>query len=71
LDSWLVPDGAALRLYDPLGERRLTKAEAREMDAETAWKEAEAQRAEAQTEREARERAWAKLRDLGIDPDTL
>ncbi|HET6385806.1 MAG TPA: Uma2 family endonuclease [Armatimonadota bacterium] len=78
LDSWLVPDGAALRLYDPLRERRLTKAEAREMDAETARTEAEAQRAEAeaqraeaQTERKARERAWAKLRELGIDPDTL
>ncbi|HET6387524.1 MAG TPA: Uma2 family endonuclease [Armatimonadota bacterium] len=85
LDSWLVPDGAALRLYDPLGERRLTKAEAHQMEArlarmeaeaqrtvaETARAEAEAQRAEAQAEREARERAWAKLRELGIDPEEL
>jgi len=106
LGSWLVPDGAVLRLYDPLGERRLTKAEAREMslemaemeaeaqraEAETARAEAEAQRAEAETaraeaeaqradanarrleaqaEREARERAWAKLRELGVDPQSL
>ncbi|HET6385548.1 MAG TPA: Uma2 family endonuclease [Armatimonadota bacterium] len=71
LDSWLVPDGAALRLYDPLGEQRLTEAEARAIDAEMARMEAEAQRAEAQSEREARERAWAKLRELGIDPGAL
>jgi len=64
LDSWLVPDGAAVRLYDPLGERRLTRAEAHEMDLEMV-------RTEAQAERETRERAWAKLRDLGIDPETL
>ncbi|HET6386979.1 MAG TPA: Uma2 family endonuclease, partial [Armatimonadota bacterium] len=63
LDSWLVPDGAALQLYDPLGERRLTKAEAREMDAEIALKEAEAQRAEAETSRKETEaqRAEAEI----------
>jgi Uma2 family endonuclease len=57
LESWLVPDGAALRLYDRLGERRLTEAEAKS--------------AEAEAERQARERAWAKLRELGIDPSAL
>ena len=71
LDSWLVPDGAALRLYDQMGERRLTEAEARTMEAEAHRAEAEAQRAEAEAERKARERAWAKLRELGIDPGNL
>jgi Uma2 family endonuclease len=50
LASWLVEDGALLRLYDRQGILRLTATEA---------------------ERQAKEAAWAKLRELGIDPTTL
>jgi hypothetical protein len=50
LDSYLVPDGAFLRLTDSDGTQRLTQAEADEA---------------------AKEAAWAKLRELGIDPRTL
>jgi Uma2 family endonuclease len=57
LDSYLVPDGRMLRLYDRAGNLRLTGEE-----AERAAKEAE---------RKAKEKAHAKLRELGIDPDTL
>jgi Uma2 family endonuclease len=98
LESWLVPDGRWLRLYDRLEQQRLTGEEAaarqaefeaerarqeeerarREADnarreAENARREAEnaahqAERAEA--ERAAKERAWARLRELGVDPET-
>jgi Uma2 family endonuclease len=57
LESWLAPDGALLRLYDRDGLMRLT--------------EGEAQRAAKETERAAKETAWAKLRELGIDPESL
>lgn len=50
LQSWLVPDGALLRLHDQQEQQRLTDAEAA---------------------RAAKEVAWAKLRDLGIDPEEL
>jgi len=42
LQSWLVPDGAMLRLYDSNGQRRLTHAE-----AEAQQRQAETQRADA------------------------
>lgn len=54
LASYLVPDGAFLRLYDSDGKLRLTRAEAAE--------------AAVATERAAREAAWALLREHGIDP---
>jgi Uma2 family endonuclease len=57
LQSYLVPDGSLLRLYDRQGEQRLT--------------EAEAERRAKEAERRAKEAAWAKLRELGIDPDRL
>ncbi|GAC1345228.1 MAG: Uma2 family endonuclease [Ktedonobacteraceae bacterium] len=57
LDSFLVPDGLYLRLYDRYGQMRLTQAEA----------EAEARRAEARRAEVLAE----KLRSLGIDPDHL
>jgi Uma2 family endonuclease len=71
LDSFLIPDGKYLRLYDRYGQLRLTEAEAAARQAEV-----EARRAEAavrQAEIEARRvRALAeKLRSLGIDPDQL
>jgi Uma2 family endonuclease len=99
LASWLVPDGAWVRLYDREGRRRLTESEAARVaeaaeraakeaaraaeavertakEAERAAKEAEraakeAARAAEAAERAAKEAAWAKLRELGIDPDAL
>jgi len=79
LDSWLVPDGVFLRLYDREGNLRLTEAEAMAQQAEA---EAEARaeadrRAQAEAERRAQaadRRAQAlaeKLRSLGHDPDQL
>jgi Uma2 family endonuclease len=71
LESWLVPDGITLRLYDHTGKMRLTHAE-----AEAQQKQAETRRADAavqQAEAEAR-RAQAlaeKLRSLGIDPEQV
>ena len=64
LASWLIPDGFYLRLADRVGVIRLTEAE-----AERLARERETQRAEA--ERQAKEVAWAKLRELNIDPATL
>ena len=57
LDSFLVPDGELLRLYDRQGHLRLTQAE----------DEAEARRAETRRAEILAE----KLRSLGIDPDKL
>jgi Uma2 family endonuclease len=78
LESWLVPEGEYLRLYDNQGNLRLTEAEtetrekeaavrraeeaAREKEAAVRQAEAEAKRAEALAE---------KLRSLGIDPDQI
>jgi Uma2 family endonuclease len=64
LESWLVPDGRFLRLYDPLGQQRPTEAEAAQAEKEAAQAAKEAERA-------AKERAWARLRELGIDPESL
>jgi Uma2 family endonuclease len=64
LDSWLVPDGPLLRLFDRDSQPRLTEGE-----AERAAKEAE--RAAKEAERAAKEQAWAKLRELGVDPESL
>jgi hypothetical protein len=57
LESWLVPDGTILRLYDRAGQVRLTGMEA------------EAERADAQTRRA--QMLAEKMRSLGIDPDQL
>jgi Uma2 family endonuclease len=57
LESWLVADDGHVRLYDRNGNLRLTEGEAERMAKET--------------ESQAKERAWAKLRELGIDPETL
>jgi Uma2 family endonuclease len=57
LESWLVPDGAMLRLYDSAGQLRLTHAEFADQRADAAVQHA---------------RALAeKLRSLGIDPDQV
>jgi Uma2 family endonuclease len=85
LARWLGPDGAYLRFYDHDGRRLLTESEARytayqveRADKEAALAEAateraakEAERAAKEAERTAKEAAWAKLRELGIDPESL
>jgi Uma2 family endonuclease len=71
LDSFLVPAGEYLRLYDRSGQLRLTEAEA---EAQRAELEAEARRAEAgRAEAEARRAKMLaeKLRSLGVDPDRI
>ena len=78
LESFLVPDGDYLRLYDSMGHLRLTEAEE---EAEARRAEAEARRiAERRAEMEAEARRAAerqaealaeKLRSLGVDPNSL
>lgn len=55
LESYLVPDGVYLRLYDQDLKRRLTKDEADEQRANAAQARAEAEYARAEAERIARE----------------
>ncbi len=71
LESFLVPDGKWLRLYDNAGQQRLTQAEAeaRRAEAETQRAETEAQRAEIFQQRA--EALAEKLRSLGINPDEV
>jgi len=64
LEGWLEPDGMLLRLIDGQGQQYLTAEEAEEQRANA---EAEGRKS-AET---AKEKAWAKLRELGIDPETL
>jgi Uma2 family endonuclease len=64
LESFLIPDGKYLRLYDRHGQLRLTEAQAETRRAETAIRQAEIEA--------KRVRALAeKLRSLGIDPDQV
>jgi hypothetical protein len=71
LQSWLVPDGATLRLRDYSGQMRLTygEAEAQQKQAEARRADAEAQRADAAIQQA--EALAEKLRSLGIDPDQI
>ncbi|HET6383220.1 MAG TPA: Uma2 family endonuclease [Armatimonadota bacterium] len=57
LQSWLVPEAGWLRLYERSGLMRLTGEET--------------ERAAKEVERELKERAWAALRKLGVDPENL
>jgi hypothetical protein len=57
LESFLVPDGMYLRLYDNNNQRRLTEAEARAEENKTLAQEREALR--------------QKLLSLGINPDEI
>ncbi len=69
LESFLVPDGEFLRLYDTAGQLRLTKAEseARRADEEAEARQTEVRRADAEARRA--EALAERLRSLGIDPD--
>jgi Uma2 family endonuclease len=64
LESFLIPDGKYLRLYDRYDQLQLTEAEAEARRAEAAARQAEVE--------SRRARALAeKLRSLGIDPDQI
>jgi hypothetical protein len=78
LNSWLVPAGNLLYLYDRQGRLRLTQAQAeaqraeaekRRADAEAEARQAEKRRADAEAKRA--EALAEKLRSLGIDPNQL
>ena len=78
LESWLVPDGTMLRLYDRADRMRLTYgeaeaqqrlAEAQRADAAMELAEAQARRADAEARRA--QMLIEKMRALGIDPDQL
>jgi len=85
LDSWLGAAGNYLRLYDQNGLQRLTGREAEEQARQQEEKARKAAQAKARKEAEARKageearqeaeaakaKAWAKLRELGIDPESL
>lgn len=85
LESWVGAEGTQIELYDREGHKRLNaeaaaqRAEQLALQAEETARRAEetARRAEETTrqrqeaERAAKEKAWAKLRELGIDPESL
>jgi Uma2 family endonuclease len=65
LDSYLVPDGNMLQLYDREGNRRLTQAEAERQRAErerAARQQAEAKKAQLEAENEELRRTIEQLR---------
>lgn len=71
LESWLVPDGIWLRLYDSAGQLRPTGKEFSDQEAEFAKQQA---RFADQRARAAMQQARAlaeKLRSLGVDPDQV
>lgn len=71
LESWLVPDGAYLRLYDRDNQRRLTEAEAQAEARQSEARRAEAEAGRAETEARRAEALAEKLRSLGINPDEI
>ena len=71
LESWLVPDGVLLRLYDRSGQMRLTQAEFSDRQAERERQQAELARRQAEAEARRSQVMAEKLRSLGIDPDQL
>ena len=92
LQSWLVPAGQKLKLYDRDGNLRLTEVEytkqqlqqqkleaeqqrleteQQRQEAEQQKLKAEQQRQEAEQQKLKAEKFAQKLRELGIDPDTL
>ena len=71
LESYLVPDGAYLRLYDSQWQVRLTRAEAEAEARQAAQRQAE-EEAEARRAAQRQAELFAeKLRSLGIDPSQL
>jgi hypothetical protein len=66
-----------LRLYDRQGQQCLNRGEAEYLARVAAEQREAAERAARETQRElaeiraSKELAWAKLRELGIDPEKL
>ena len=71
LDSFLVPDGISLRLYDSNHQQRLTGEEARTQEAEALAQKTEALARERAALAREREVLIQKLRSLGVDPDEI
>ena len=78
LESWLKPDRKFLRLYDQNRQLRLTEGEAGQLQADQEQtkavqeqRRADQEQAKALEEQSAKMKAWAKLRELGIDPEKL
>ena len=71
LESWLVPDGVLLRLYDRDGQIRLTGIEAEMRRAEMEARRAEAEAWRAEIEARRNQALKEKLRSLGVDPDQI
>jgi Uma2 family endonuclease len=68
------PDGEPFEDHEDLQIDRKAQRAAKEAERaakEEARREAEAERAAKEAERAAKEAAWAKLRELGIDPEKL
>ncbi len=74
LGTWegIIEDKSAvwLRFYNPEGNLILLPEEAERQRAETERQQAETERQRAETEHQRAERLAAKLRELGIDPDS-
>src|SRR5712691_1098900 len=68
LESFLVPDGLYLRLYDSHNQRRLTAEEALSQEAETLVQEREALLEKTETLLQEKEALLQKLRSLGVNP---
>lgn len=71
LQSWLVPDGATLRLYDLHRQIRFTRADAAIQQAEFEKRRAQAESQRADAAIQQAEALAEKLRSLGIDPEQL
>jgi hypothetical protein len=71
LESWLVPDGTMLRLYDRDGLMRLTHAEFADRQTDLAIQQADLAIQQAEAEARRSQVYAEKLRALGIDPDQL
>ncbi len=71
LDSWLVPDGALLRLYDNVGQLRLTRAGDAERRADAANQRAAAAHQRIEDAIRQAQTSAEKLRSLGIDLDQI
>lgn len=71
LESWLVPGGAYLRLYDRAWQLRLTQTEAEIKKSETLsiLAEAERQRAEAERQQKEAERQRAEAEKRRADAE--
>ncbi len=71
LQGWLAMDGQYLRLYTADGQRRLTKEEAMEQQAEAEAFRANQEQLRANQEQQRLEKLLERLKKHGINPDEL